>query len=72
MRRRAALAHLEFEGDGFLYKMVRLLTGSLVRCAQGRARRSGSPACWPAARKIELRGARPTGLYLLRVLYRRT
>jgi len=28
---------LTFEGTGFLYKMVRLLTGSMVRCAQHRA-----------------------------------
>ncbi|MGK0186163.1 MAG: tRNA pseudouridine38-40 synthase [Verrucomicrobiales bacterium] len=28
---------LRMTGDGFLYKMVRLLTGGLVRCAQGRA-----------------------------------
>jgi len=28
---------LTFEGDGFLYKMVRLLTGSMIRCAQGKA-----------------------------------
>lgn len=28
---------LRMKGDGFLYKMVRLLTGALVRCAQGRA-----------------------------------
>jgi len=27
---------LEFEGDGFLYKMVRLLTGSAIRVAQHR------------------------------------
>ena len=27
---------MRFTGDGFLYKMVRLLTGGLVRCAQGR------------------------------------
>ena len=32
---------LEFTGDGFLYRMVRLLTGGLVRCAQGR-----SPLDW--------------------------
>ncbi len=36
-RQAGALLTLDFEGDGFLYKMVRLLTGSLVRCAQGRA-----------------------------------
>jgi tRNA pseudouridine38-40 synthase len=28
---------LRFTGDGFLYKMARLLTGGLVRCARGRA-----------------------------------
>ena len=31
------LITLTFEGSGFLYKMVRLLAGSLVRCAQHRA-----------------------------------
>lgn len=30
------LVTLEFTGEGFLYKMVRLLTGGLARCAQGR------------------------------------
>ncbi len=29
---------LEFEGNGFLYKMVRLMTGSLVHAARGRAK----------------------------------
>ncbi len=29
---------LRFTGDGFLYKMVRLLTGSLIEVAQGRLR----------------------------------
>ena len=28
---------LRFEGDGFLYRMVRMLTGSMVRVAQGKA-----------------------------------
>lgn len=27
--------HLEFTGDGFLYKMVRMMTGSIVRAAEG-------------------------------------
>jgi len=30
--------HLTFTGDGFLYKMVRLLTGAAVTAAQGRLR----------------------------------
>lgn len=29
---------ITFSGDGFLYKMVRLLTGGAVHCAQGRVR----------------------------------
>jgi tRNA pseudouridine38-40 synthase len=68
--RRGALITLRFEGDGFLYKMIRLLTGTMVRCAQGRL---------PLSRIDELlksKGARKTtfaapaeGLYLERVLY---
>jgi tRNA pseudouridine38-40 synthase len=34
--RRGPLIVLRFEGSGFLYRMVRLLTGTLVRCAQHR------------------------------------
>ena len=37
LRQRGARLTLEFEGDGFLYHMVRLMVGTLVRCAQGRA-----------------------------------
>lgn len=29
---------IRFTGDGFMYKMVRLLTGAAVQCAQGRLR----------------------------------
>ena len=34
---RGPLITLTFEGDGFLYKMVRLLTGTIVRVAEKRA-----------------------------------
>ena len=69
LRRRGPLLTLDFEGDGFLYKMVRLLTGSLVRCAQGRA-----TADWIAGllsgRDGKTNFAAPAdGLYLLKVLY---
>lgn len=71
LRRRASLLTLDFEGDGFLYKMVRLLTGSLVRCAQGKA-----SADWIAALLAGQTGktnfaAPAEGLYLMRVLYGR-
>ncbi|MGI8431883.1 MAG: tRNA pseudouridine(38-40) synthase TruA, partial [Chthoniobacterales bacterium] len=35
VRHTAALTTIDFAGDGFLYKMVRLLTGAIVRCATG-------------------------------------
>ena len=34
---RGSLITLTFEGDGFLYKMVRLMTGTVIRVAEGRA-----------------------------------
>jgi tRNA pseudouridine38-40 synthase len=37
VRPRGPLITLTFEGDGFLYKMVRLLTGTIVRVAEKRA-----------------------------------
>jgi tRNA pseudouridine38-40 synthase len=61
---------LEFEGDGFLYKMVRLITGSIVHVARGRA---GTD--WFASLLSEPEGlkshhcAPPEGLYLVRVMY---
>ena len=70
IRKRGSIFTLDFEGDGFLYKMVRLLTGSLVRCAQGRA-----PLGWInelLAGKVKTSFAAPAeGLYLMRVLYER-
>ncbi|MEQ1859922.1 MAG: tRNA pseudouridine(38-40) synthase TruA [Chthoniobacteraceae bacterium] len=68
--RRGPLVTLRFEGNGFLYRMVRLLTGSLVRVAQGKA----SPD-WlrglldgKGATKSNF-AAPPDGLFLVRVLY---
>ena len=66
------LVRLRFEGDGFLYKMVRMLVAAMVRVAQGkaspedlRARLAGRPAALP--REV----APPDGLYLVRVRYGR-
>ena len=64
------LITLTYEGDGFLYKMVRLLTGTIVRIGQGKddgnfiekllrsPASEKTPYCAPAE-----------GLYLLRVIY---
>ena len=67
---RSELLTLRFEGDGFLYKMVRLLTGTLVRCAQGRAELAfiRELLAGKGARKTSF-AAPAEGLYLTRVLY---
>jgi tRNA pseudouridine38-40 synthase len=68
IRKRGPLLTLAFEGDGFLYKMVRLLTGSLVRCAQHRAEPGWIEAL--LARNLKTSFAAPAdGLYLARVIY---
>ena len=61
---------LRFEGDGFLYKMVRMLVAAMVRVAQGkvtlqdlRARLAGHGTASP--REV----APPDGLYLVSVRY---
>lgn len=64
------LLRLQFEGDGFLYKMVRIMVGSLVRIARGKE----DPE-WlrdlaenPVGEKSHYL-APPDGLYLVRVKY---
>ena len=64
------LLTLTFHGNGFLYRMVRLLTGSIVRVAQGRA-----PLSWlqylltaPPGEKSH-HTAPADGLYLVSVDY---
>lgn len=66
------LLTFEIEGSGFLYKMVRLITGSLVHMARGRDSED-----WfrdllhnPAGEKSNQR-ALPDGLYLVRELLSR-
>jgi tRNA pseudouridine38-40 synthase len=61
---------IEFEGDGFLYKMVRLMTGSLVHVARGR----GSLQ-WLSDLVVDPSGLKSNqcapadGLYLMKVFY---
>ena len=72
VRRAGASITLDFSGNGFLYKMVRLLVGALVRCGHGKmppARVSEllkSPASTLA---VERSVAPAEGLILLRVRY---
>ncbi len=67
----ADVLEIEFEGDGFLYKMARLLTGSLVHLARGRA-----DLAWlrdlleqPRSGPKSHHAAPADGLYLVRVSY---
>ena len=61
---------LTFHGSGFLYKMVRMLTGSLVRVAMGRASISWLKGLLadPAGIKTH-HTAPPDGLSLVEVEY---
>lgn len=64
---------ITYEGDGFLYKMVRLLTGAAVHAAQGKMRIDELAAYLDQAPGLPL-GKSPNcapadGLYLERVIY---
>ena len=61
---------LEFEGTGFLYKMVRNITGMLVAVASGRRSLSDIAATLHSKdRKKAERAAPAQGLFLVRVTY---
>lgn len=72
LRQRGRALELEIAGDGFLYKMVRLMAGTLVLCGRGQSsaseirRRLREPRVLAAnARTV----APAEGLYLIRVRY---
>ena len=70
IQRRGPLISLRVTGNGFLYRMVRLLTGSLVRCAQGRAPLSWLTELLENPRIAKSHFTAPAeGLYLTRVCY---
>lgn len=59
-----------FRGDGFLYKMIRILVGTLLRIGNGRMEANAIPAII-AGKDRNLAGptAHPEGLYLVEVRY---
>jgi tRNA pseudouridine38-40 synthase len=70
VQRRKELLTLQFAGNGFLYRMVRMLMGSMAKVASG-----GKPLNWidqllnePGKQKASFT-APPEGLYLLKVMY---
>jgi tRNA pseudouridine38-40 synthase len=61
---------LEFEGDGFLYKMVRNITGTLLDVARGKISLETIPVLFEAKdRKETSAAAPPQGLFLMKVNY---
>ena len=61
---------LEFEGNGFLYKMVRLMVGALVKYALGKMQIEDITARLSSGQSRAARFAAPAeGLFLIRVRY---
>ncbi len=61
---------LEFEGNGFLYRMVRNITGTIVEVGQGKRPLECIPELLKARdRKLAARAAPAKGLFLVRVNY---
>src|SRR6266446_6013508 len=70
VRQQGPCVTIEFDGDGFLYKMVRLIVGSLVKCALGKIRVEDIPSRLHAGKVGSARFVAPAeGLYLVRVHY---
>lgn len=70
VERSGPLVTMDFHGNGFLYKMVRMLTGSIVRVAQKRAALSWLEYLLTAPSGEKTHHTAPAnGLYLMRVDY---
>ena len=70
VRRSGSCVMIDFDGDGFLYKMVRLIVGSLVRCALGKSRFEDVTDLLASTRAGHAGFAAPAeGLLLVRVRY---
>ena len=72
VRRSGRCISLEFDGNGFLYKMVRMMVGTLVRIGQGKASEQEikTRLLFPRRAYSHARAAAPAaGLFLVRVRY---
>ncbi len=70
VRRTASVTTIEFDGDGFLYKMVRLMVGAIVRAALGKTTLAEIRAHLVDGTPAEPRLVAPAeGLTLVRVRY---
>jgi tRNA pseudouridine38-40 synthase len=72
IQRRRELVVLDFDGNGFLYRMVRMLTGALVRVASQRANPEWIADLLNHPGKNKTNCTAPaSGLYLVQVKYKR-
>ena len=70
VRQKSSCITIDFDGNGFLYKMVRLIVGSLVKCALGKTRIEDIAARLRSGQVGAARFAAPAeGLFLVRVRY---
>jgi tRNA pseudouridine38-40 synthase len=70
VRQKGPCVTIEFDGNGFLYKMVRLMVGALVNCALGKMRIEEIISRLRSGKIESARFAAPAeGLYLVRVRY---
>ena len=72
VRRAGACITIEVDGDGFLYKMVRMMVGALVQIARGKCSPNEIKARLKSRRRVisSARVAAPAhGLFLVRVRY---
>jgi len=70
VRRNGPCVTLDFDGDGFLYKMIRLIVGSLVNCALDKLRVEDlTDRLAPAQASVPRFAAPAEGLFLVRVRY---
>src|SRR5437773_9054059 len=70
VRQKGPCLMIEFDGDGFLYKMVRLMVGALVKCALGKMHVEEIPSRLHSGKVGSGRFVAPAeGLYLVLVRY---
>jgi tRNA pseudouridine38-40 synthase len=70
VRKKGPCVTIEFDGDGFLYKMVRLMVGALVKCARDKMHIEELTSRLHSGKIGSGRFVAPAeGLYLVRVRY---
>ena len=70
VRKKGPCVTIEFDGDGFLYKMVRLMVGALMKCALGKMHVEDITVRLKSSEPSSARSAAPAeGLFLVRVRY---